>query len=71
MTVPFRYTFLNTVLQEGGTFIFFLLTGYTFRPALKDYSLPPSIPSVFIPQPLKTPARWKHGGQLKSSNRTQ
>ncbi|XP_055343252.1 LOW QUALITY PROTEIN: protein GPR107-like [Paramacrobiotus metropolitanus] len=36
MTVPFRYTYLNTVFREGGTFIFFLLTGYTFRPTLEN-----------------------------------
>jgi hypothetical protein len=27
---------MNSVFQEGGTFIFFLLTGYTFRPTLEN-----------------------------------
>lgn len=36
MTVPFRYTFLNPVFREGGTFVFFILTGYTFRPTLEN-----------------------------------
>ncbi|OWA50715.1 Protein GPR107 [Hypsibius exemplaris] len=36
MTIPFRYTYMNSVFQEGGTFIFFVLTGYTFRPTLEN-----------------------------------
>lgn len=36
MTVPFRYTYLNSVFREGGTFIFFILTGYTFRPTMEN-----------------------------------
>ena len=36
MTIPFRYTYLSSVFQEGGTFIFFILTGFTFRPTLEN-----------------------------------
>ena len=33
MTVPFRYEWLNDMFREIGTLVFFVVTGYKFRPA--------------------------------------
>ena len=33
MTVPFRYEWLNDMFREIGTLVFFIVTGYKFRPA--------------------------------------
>nr|XP_050024223.1 protein GPR107-like [Dermacentor andersoni] len=32
ITVPFRYEWLDELFREGATLIFFVLTGYKFRP---------------------------------------
>lgn len=33
MTVPFQYAWLDEMFREIATFVFFVLTGYKFRPA--------------------------------------
>lgn len=33
MTVPFQYEWLDKFFKEIATFVFFVLTGYKFRPA--------------------------------------
>lgn len=36
MTVPFQYEWLDEMFKELATFIFFVLTGYKFRPASEN-----------------------------------
>lgn len=33
ITVPFRYEWLDEMFREMATYVFFVLTGYKFRPA--------------------------------------
>lgn len=33
MTVPFQYEWLDEMFREMATYVFFVLTGYKFRPA--------------------------------------
>ena len=33
MTVPFKYEWLNELFRELGTVLFFVVTGFKFRPA--------------------------------------
>ena len=33
ITAPYKYEWLDDVFKEAGTFIFFFMTGYKFRPA--------------------------------------
>lgn len=33
MTVPFQYEWLDEMFREMTTYVFFVLTGYKFRPA--------------------------------------
>lgn len=33
ITVPFKYEWLDPMFKEMATFIFFIVTGYKFRPA--------------------------------------
>ena len=33
MTVPFQYSWLDAMFREFATYVFFVLTGYRFRPA--------------------------------------
>lgn len=32
MTIPFQYSWLNELFKESATLVFFIMTGYTFRP---------------------------------------
>lgn len=36
ITVPFQYIWLNEMFKEMGTYVFFVLTGYKFRPAARN-----------------------------------
>lgn len=33
MTVPFQYEWLDDMFREMATYVFFVMTGYKFRPA--------------------------------------
>ena len=33
ITAPYKYEWLDDVFKEAGTFVFFFMTGYKFRPA--------------------------------------
>lgn len=36
MTVPFNFLWLNEFSKETATFVFFVMTGYKFRPTIAN-----------------------------------
>lgn len=70
MTVTYKYEWLDEVFKEGVTFVFFVTTGYKFRPACNN-------PYFAVPQEefdldeMQTPLEFNNDAEQQISKRTK